>query len=340
MKSLVCEMCQSNDLVKQDGYYVCQHCGTKYTVEEAKKLMIEGKVDVSGSTVTIDKSKEADNMRVLARRSFDEGNHADAASYYEKILLSDPNDIEASLYSAYGKAYACKIGEIADYLTSTGNRTISILKTIQAENIELSEDFSLEKIILEFNKVQRFLRKALFDYLMNNIGSADTSLVNRGGAAHKSACYSVADLLVNEYQNTDLAVEVYLGYRSVYNASAKDYEEVSNRIYLLKPELKEQEEIKKNVHAEKNGCYVATAVYGSYDCPQVWTLRRFRDNTLAETWYGRAFIHTYYAISPTLVKWFGKSKWFKNLWKPTLDRMVETLNSKGVENTPYNDREW
>lgn len=37
------------------------------------------------------------------------------------------------------------------------------------------------------------------------------------------------------------------------------------------------------------GCYVATAVYGSYDCPQVWTLRRFRDYTLAETWYGRAF---------------------------------------------------
>ena len=28
---------------------------------------------------------------------------------------------------------------------------------------------------------------------------------------------------------------------------------------------------------KKGGCYVATAVYGSYDCPQVWTLRRVRD---------------------------------------------------------------
>ena len=37
------------------------------------------------------------------------------------------------------------------------------------------------------------------------------------------------------------------------------------------------------------GCYVATCVYGSYDCPQVWTLRRFRDDTLGSTWYGRAF---------------------------------------------------
>ena len=92
--------------------------------------------------------------------------------------------------------------------------------------------------------------------------------------------------------------------------------------------------------ANTGGCYVATAVYGSYDCPEGWTLRRFRDDILAETWYGRAFIRTYYAISPTLVKWFGHTDWFKNIWKPTLDEMVERLNAAGVENTPYNDRDW
>ncbi|MDD5953727.1 MAG: hypothetical protein PUD38_00830 [Firmicutes bacterium] len=88
------------------------------------------------------------------------------------------------------------------------------------------------------------------------------------------------------------------------------------------------------------GCYVATAVYGSYDCPQVWTLRRFRDNTLAETWYGRAFIRTYYAISPTLVKWFGNTEWFKRMWKGKLDRLVANLNASGVANTPYEDKVW
>lgn len=88
------------------------------------------------------------------------------------------------------------------------------------------------------------------------------------------------------------------------------------------------------------GCYVATAVYGSYDCPQVWTLRRYRDYTLAETWYGRAFVRTYYAISPTLVKWFGHTEWFKKMWKGKLDRMVANLNANGVEDTPYEDRNW
>lgn len=87
-------------------------------------------------------------------------------------------------------------------------------------------------------------------------------------------------------------------------------------------------------------CYVATAVYGSYDCPQVWTLRRYRDNELAKTWFGRAFIHTYYAISPTIIRYFGDTKWFKNMWRVKLDRMVKDLQARGFEDTPYNDREW
>lgn len=90
----------------------------------------------------------------------------------------------------------------------------------------------------------------------------------------------------------------------------------------------------------QGGCYIATAVYGSYDCPQVWTLRRFRDDTLAETWYGRTFIRVYYAVSPTLVKWFGHCAWFRKMWKGRLDHMVAGLNAKGVENTPYNDKNW
>ena len=49
MKQLTCEMCGSTDLMKQDGVFVCQSCGTKYSVEEAKKMMIEGTVTVNVS---------------------------------------------------------------------------------------------------------------------------------------------------------------------------------------------------------------------------------------------------------------------------------------------------
>lgn len=86
------------------------------------------------------------------------------------------------------------------------------------------------------------------------------------------------------------------------------------------------------------GCYVATCVYGSYDCPEVWTLRRYRDHTLAQTWYGRLFIKAYYFISPKAVSLFGKYNWFKHLWKGKLDQLVNKLQEDGFESTPYSDK--
>lgn len=126
------------------------------------------------------------------------------------------------------------------------------------------------------------------------------------------------------------------------NVAAPNGRQVINR-FVPKPIRKlilEKNPSTKSGLSNKKGCFVATAVYGSYDCPEVWTLRRFRDDMLAETWYGRAFIRIYYAISPTLVKWFGKKIWFKNLWKPSLDKLVLKLNKAGLEDTPYQDKQW
>lgn len=41
MKVLVCEICNGRDFVKQDGMYICRSCGTKYTVDEARNLMVD-----------------------------------------------------------------------------------------------------------------------------------------------------------------------------------------------------------------------------------------------------------------------------------------------------------
>lgn len=102
--------------------------------------------------------------------------------------------------------------------------------------------------------------------------------------------------------------------------------------------LPKTEKEKQKAEQSSGGCYIATCVYGSYDCPQVWTLRRFRDYTLAKKWYGRLFIHCYYAISPGLVCIFGKTAWFRKIWKKRLDKMVLSLQAKGVKDTPYRDK--
>ena len=41
MKQLVCEICGSTDIVKQNGIFVCQGCGVKYASEDVKKLLVD-----------------------------------------------------------------------------------------------------------------------------------------------------------------------------------------------------------------------------------------------------------------------------------------------------------
>lgn len=88
---------------------------------------------------------------------------------------------------------------------------------------------------------------------------------------------------------------------------------------------------------KQGGCYVATAVYGSYDCPQVWTLRRFRDYSLMNTNLGKLFVKAYYKFSPKLVEKYGTKKWFNKIFKGILDKFVSILNNRGYEDTEYND---
>lgn len=90
---------------------------------------------------------------------------------------------------------------------------------------------------------------------------------------------------------------------------------------------------------KKKGCYIATCVYGSYDCPQVWILRRFRDDILEKSRLGRGFVAFYYAVSPALVRLLGGRKGFRVLGRKCLDILVYRLLKKGVKDIPYTDPE-
>ncbi|MCM1264075.1 MAG: J domain-containing protein [Butyrivibrio sp.] len=88
---------------------------------------------------------------------------------------------------------------------------------------------------------------------------------------------------------------------------------------------------------QSGGCYIATAVYGSYDCPEVWTLRRYRDYVLLSNIFGRLFVKFYYRLSPSIVRWFGKKKWFNIFWRNKLDCIVNKLKMNGFSGEKYDD---
>lgn len=60
-------------------------------------------------------------------------------------------------------------------------------------------------------------------------------------------------------------------------------------------------------------CFVATAAYGDYDAPEVRVLRQFRDDRLSKSFWGNAFISTYYKISPPLASVIEKSDFLRNI---------------------------
>lgn len=148
MKQLTCEMCGSTDLLKLGGIFVCQTCGTKYSVEEAKKMMVEGTVDVSGSTVTVDTSVELDNLYQIARRAKDDNNAENARKYYDMILLKDPTSWEAAFYVVYFKAMECKIAEIRSAAISVSNCEESVLKLIKNNVPEGEQATAVNEVML------------------------------------------------------------------------------------------------------------------------------------------------------------------------------------------------
>lgn len=105
MKQLTCEMCGSTDLIKQNGVFVCQSCGCKYSVEEAKKMIIEGNIDVSGSTVKINNSAEIEYLNDKLNRSVEIKDYDSMLRISDELLRINKDNPDALFI--YGYALAC-----------------------------------------------------------------------------------------------------------------------------------------------------------------------------------------------------------------------------------------
>lgn len=116
-----------------------------------------------------------------------------------------------------------------------------------------------------------------------------------------------------------------LAYSAIAHASAEIAEEYK-KIIAEKEQFVEA--VKNGTFDTKNaagksGCYIATAVYGSYNCPQVMFLRKYRDDYLATFKLGRLFIQCYYAISPHLVHILRKNNVLNRFVRNKLDIFIE-----------------
>lgn len=75
-------------------------------------------------------------------------------------------------------------------------------------------------------------------------------------------------------------------------------------------------------HKDFGACFIATAVYGDPVAPEVCALRRFRDDQLLPSIWGRAFIRLYYRLSPPLARWLVRHPQVARLLRKPLDRLA------------------
>ncbi len=190
MKELKCELCGSNNLVKQEGVFVCQSCNARYSLEEARKMMFDGE-----QTVKATESPELTNLYTLARKELDSNNFTAAWDYYRRILLMDPKSWEALFYTTYCKSKTIKLEEfimfegiilktykkvlisIRDEITDE-NRQKEIIEDVTNKTIEMTDKFynaSKHYYNIELDPKLRAERKYITEYL-NRCGNAELIL--------------------------------------------------------------------------------------------------------------------------------------------------------------------
>lgn len=317
------------------------------------------------------------NYATLGIAALKEGNHEKCGFYADDILRRSPSSPEGLLFRAFfvSNNYSKEEG-FRCYFLAYENVKDQELKTLILDTFKANlEEYSSENAINLLNELQNKDKDLYLDFykyaltifsssidtipVIEDMNLAIDSVVNylekdleQIYISDNYKVYVLDNLLiylvedkVNKVINLSLcdkSIEKYLNKK-------EEIKKVSYFIYLnervmdINLEL-DCEELEKHltshnfeINTVKKGCYVATCVYGSYNTAEVWLLRRFRDQCLDKSFFGKLFIKLYYAVSPTIIRLFKNNKVFHKFNKWLLDKMICSLKKKGYSNLPYRD---
>ena len=357
-----CTNCGANievDQTKEAG--ICPYCNTAYITQKAiinYNSTIINNYSINADTVNIT-GPNFDNLMKSAMSAFDGGNFSAAEEKFSRALEITPDSVEARLYWSLCDGW-------------TNNNFRNVMKTFHDifDNVDFASDDVKTKLLYKhLTNLQQLLNayssyaiksydpdcsdSSNIEYVweqleesihMRNIGiSFLRKIVSKSDTyaqlllAYSQQLVDDCSTLCDKWRYDTHVTGGLVDIRTIYHPKRDYYvtliENTSEEIQKYDPEYMPPS-------TTKRGCYIATSVYGSYDCPEVWVLRRYRDFTLSKTTFGRAFIKFYYKVSPKLVKKFGECKTFRNFWRKKLDKLVIKLKKKGTSDLPYRDIDW
>lgn len=210
---------------------------------------------------------------------------------------------------------------------------------------EIEKQDAIKQIHQAFLSLIASTAKVITDYTndSNLTLKIRKEILATNGSYLASFLYAAGDEFYAFYNNVAEAANVAV---SLWKQGIYVHLTIVRLVHDEKPHYKVMHEVEEKIKKldkeyslpERHGaCYIATAVYGSYDCPPGWTLRRYRDFYLKKTLVGRSFIRFYYAISSSLVSIFGNSTLIHQWTKKLLNQFVNYLNKKGISSKYYRD---
>ncbi len=146
-----------------DKATACPHCGMPMTPAQT-----DIRPAAEPQPAQPDKTAELENLRTLAERAKSANDTANAARYYDQILMLDPNDWSANFYQTYFSVQNVKIYQLGEAANRMANRLDSVLTLLKKQvPAELGQRTACLEIVLRLG----LLKKMLVDNAIAHIGS-------------------------------------------------------------------------------------------------------------------------------------------------------------------------
>lgn len=316
----------------------CKHCGSVLDEQLTQNTQLQAKPTKN--------DEQFENIFNLANTAAESGNYQEAYNYYNKILEVDPDNYKAW----YGKAISAgwqstlanlrivetvKGIEIAiEKAPDEGKDNLKILAAANLTSLAIAiHKLALENFMnyltlynfyeshIEFSSILEFLVSILD--IASNYNPDDKNILENIITLTSQRIVSYWDETKSQLQQSYndrilLTNEDYKYQEAIYNDAERKILETERKILHIDPHYKATYPTKKT----SAGCFIATAIYGSYDSPEVLILRSFRDNFLNKSIFGRLFIKYYYFISPPISHWLKSQEKIKNFMKFLFDKII------------------
>ncbi|MEE3491537.1 hypothetical protein [Ruminococcus sp.] len=212
MKKIFCELCDGTEFKKENGMFVCQGCGTSYSVEEARGMMreVEGDAPVSTSapvaSIPAESPNQAqiDNLLVLASNAYESSNCQEAEGYCNKVI-----ELDVTCY----KAWLLK-GQAIGWQSTYGKPRVSEGANAMHKAVDFAPEDEKEDVAKQAIDAISNICTALCSLAKENFGNNPTKTNRDKFVEFDELCANAIDLFNNVSEDVrQFGNDEYVGFK-------------------------------------------------------------------------------------------------------------------------------